>query len=52
LAGIKAFRWKLFQESLIMVSPKIVNDVEGGVFGYGYQPSSSQAQTFMGAAGY
>jgi type IV pilus assembly protein PilQ len=40
------------RELVIMVSPKIVNDVEGGVFGYGYQPSSSQAQTFMGAAGY
>lgn len=38
------------RELVIMVTPKIVNDVDGGVFGYGYQPSSPQAQTFMGKA--
>ena len=35
-----------------MVTPRIVNDVEGGNFGYGYQPSSPQAREFMGSAGY
>ena len=39
------------RELVIMVTPKIVNDVEGGVFGYGYQPSTPQAQTFMGNGG-
>lgn len=40
------------RELVIMVTPKIVNDLEGGVFGYGYQPSTPQAQTFMGTVGY
>jgi type IV pilus assembly protein PilQ len=39
------------RELVIMVTPKIINDVEGGVFGYGYQPSTPQAQTFMGNGG-
>ena len=39
-------------ELVIMVTPRIVNDVEGGNFGYGYQPSSPQAREFMGSAGY
>ena len=40
------------RELVIMVTPKIVNDQEGGVYGYGYQPSSSEARSFMGASGY
>ena len=39
-------------ELVIMVTPRIVNDVEGGSYGYGYQPSSPQAREFMGSAGY
>ena len=39
-------------ELVIMVTPRIVNDVEGGNFGYGYQPSSPQAREFMGSSGY
>jgi type IV pilus assembly protein PilQ len=35
-----------------MVTPKIINDVEGGVYGYGYQPSTPDARSFMGASGY
>jgi type IV pilus assembly protein PilQ len=38
------------RELVIMVTPKIINDVEGGVYGYGYQPSSPQAREFMGSA--
>ena len=40
------------RELVIMVTPKIINDVEGGVYGYGYQPSTPQARDFMGAAPY
>jgi type IV pilus assembly protein PilQ len=40
------------RELVIMVTPKIINDVEGGVYGYGYQPSSPQAREFMGSAPY
>ena len=39
-------------ELVIMVTPRIVNDVEGGSYGYGYQPSSPQAREFMGSVGY
>jgi type IV pilus assembly protein PilQ len=40
------------RELVIMVTPKIINDVEGGVYGYGYQPSTPQAREFMGSASY
>jgi len=40
------------RELVIMVTPKIINDVDGGVYGYGFQPSSPQAREFMGSAGY
>jgi type IV pilus assembly protein PilQ len=40
------------RELVIMVTPKIINDVEGGVYGYGYQPSTPDARSFMGASGY
>ena len=39
-------------ELVIMVTPRVVNDVEGGSYGYGYKPSSPQAREFMGSAGY
>jgi type IV pilus assembly protein PilQ len=40
------------RELVIMVTPKIINDVEGGVYGYGYQPSTPQAREFMGSTSY
>jgi type IV pilus assembly protein PilQ len=40
------------RELVIMVTPRIINDVEGGVYGYGYQPSTPDARSFMGASGY
>ena len=36
-------------ELVIMVTPRIVNDAEGGQFGYGYQPSAAEARQFMGS---
>ena len=40
------------RELVILVTPKILDDNEGGRFGYGYQPSTSQSREFMGASGY
>jgi type IV pilus assembly protein PilQ len=40
------------RELVIMVTPKIINDVEGGVYGYGYQPATPDARSFLGASGY
>jgi uncharacterized protein YneF (UPF0154 family) len=31
-----------------MVTPKIINDEVGGVYGYGYNPSSPQVRQMMG----
>lgn len=39
------------RELVIMVTPKIITDVEGGVYGYGYQPSTPDARSFMGVSG-
>ncbi|MEX0649534.1 MAG: hypothetical protein WD200_00855, partial [Candidatus Andersenbacteria bacterium] len=36
------------RELVIMVTPKIINDEVGGVYGYGYQPATPQARDFMG----
>ncbi len=35
------------RELVIMVTPRIVNDVEGGTFGYGWQPSTPQSRELM-----
>ena len=35
------------RELVILVTPRIVNDVEGGTYGYGWQPSTPQSQQFM-----
>lgn len=35
------------RELVIMVTPRIVNDVEGGTYGYGWQPSTPQARELM-----
>jgi type IV pilus assembly protein PilQ len=40
------------RELVILVTPKILDDNEGGRFGYGYQPSTSQSRELMGASGY
>ncbi|MFZ0408503.1 MAG: hypothetical protein WAM11_10390 [Cyanobium sp.] len=36
-------------ELVILVTPHIINDNEGGTFGYGYQPSSADARRLLGA---
>jgi type IV pilus assembly protein PilQ len=40
------------RELVIMVTPRIVNDDQGGVYGYGYQPSSQPARDFLGGQGF
>jgi type IV pilus assembly protein PilQ len=40
------------RELVIMVTPRIVNDEQGGIYGYGYQPSSQPARDFLGGLGY
>jgi len=35
------------RELVILVTPRIVNDVEGGTFGYGWQPSTPQSRELM-----
>jgi type IV pilus assembly protein PilQ len=35
------------RELVIMVTPRIINDQEGGVYGYGYQPGTSQARELL-----
>jgi type IV pilus assembly protein PilQ len=35
-------------ELVIMVTPKIINDEAGGVYGYGFTPSSNDGRRFMG----
>lgn len=36
------------RELVIMVTPRILNDAQGGVYGYGYQPSTAAAQRLPG----
>jgi len=31
-----------------MVTPKIINDEVGGVYGYGFAPASNDGRRFMG----
>ncbi|MFO7630055.1 MAG: hypothetical protein R6W06_11195, partial [Prochlorococcaceae cyanobacterium] len=35
-------------ELVILVTPRIINDEEGGSYGYGYRPETPQARDFMG----
>ena len=37
------------RELVIMVSPRIINDDQGGVYGYGYQPGTAAGREFFGA---
>ena len=34
-------------ELVILVTPKIVDDVDGGVYGYGYQATTQDARQFV-----
>jgi type IV pilus assembly protein PilQ len=36
------------RELVIMVTPRIINDTEGGTYGYGYQPSIPASRAFLG----
>ena len=36
-------------ELVILVTPRIINDVEGGTYGYGYQPVTPDSRRFMAA---
>ena len=36
------------QELVILVTPSIVDDEEGGSYGYGYRPSTKEARQLMG----
>ena len=38
------------RELVIMVTPRIVNDEQGGVYGYGYQPGTAAGRDFFGTA--
>jgi type IV pilus assembly protein PilQ len=35
------------RELVVMVTPRIINDTEGGAYGYGYEPSSREMRQFM-----
>ena len=37
-------------ELVIMVTPRIINDNDGGSYGYGYQPGSAESRQLMGGA--
>jgi type IV pilus assembly protein PilQ len=39
------------RELVILVTPRIIDDNEGGAYGYGYTPSSSQSRQFMRSVG-
>lgn len=38
------------RELVIMVTPRIVNDTEGGTYGYGYQPSTPSSRALLGGS--
>jgi len=38
------------RELVIMVTPRIINDTDGGAYGYGYQPGSAESRQLMGAS--
>ncbi len=39
------------RELVILVTPRILRDDQGGAFGYGYQPSTPQTRDFLRQAG-
>jgi type IV pilus assembly protein PilQ len=34
-------------ELVIMVTPRIINDDQGALYGYGYQPATQEARRFV-----
>jgi type IV pilus assembly protein PilQ len=40
------------RELVIMVTPRIINDDQGGAFGYGYQPATRQVRDFLGTSAF
>ena len=38
-------------ELVIMVTPRVIKDDQGGMYGYGYQPSTQDARGFVYAGG-
>lgn len=38
------------RELVVMVTPRIINDNEGGTFGYGFQPSTRDTRQFMNSS--
>jgi len=38
------------RELVVMVTPRIINDAEGGSYGYGFEPSSSDSRRFMNSS--
>ncbi|EDY37724.1 general secretion pathway protein D [Cyanobium sp. PCC 7001] len=40
------------RELVIMVTPRIINDEQGGAFGYGYQPGTRQVRDFLGTSSF
>jgi len=38
------------RELVIMVTPRIINDSQGGSWGYGYQPSTRDTRRFLGTS--
>jgi type IV pilus assembly protein PilQ len=38
------------RELVIMVTPRIIDDTQGGTWGYGYQPSSRDSRRFLGTS--
>ncbi|MCP9788261.1 general secretion pathway protein GspD [Cyanobium sp. Maggiore-St4-Cus] len=40
------------RELVILVTPRLLDDEQGGLYGYGYRPSTSQARELMGGSGF
>jgi len=38
------------RELVILVTPRIIDDTQGGSWGYGYQPSSKESRRFLGTS--
>lgn len=38
------------RELIVMVTPRIINDTEGGSYGYGFEPSTRDTRQFMNAS--
>jgi type IV pilus assembly protein PilQ len=43
-------RTRAKRELVILVTPRIIDDTQGGSWGYGYQPSTRDARRFMGTS--